>query len=356
VRLLLRIVAGIVVADAMIVAGLSLAASFAERRAHRAPRDVEQLWVVSTQTATLHGRRSSTRRLAAVLVAASVVIWGTTVSSPTARHMIAAALRPTPAEVEGGPGRAERAAAPTAATPSVDGAGSALDVPMQGATGGAPIPSPAASSPTTEPARTRPVQGPPKVFGTPSSATQIEVAWSDVSGEIGYRVERSRDADAGWVEVATTLAGVTSYVDEGLVPDTTYFYRVFATTTDGDSPPSDVVSATTAQTPTVPMSVVAVSGAPDQIDLSWADVADETGYAIERSADGLTGWVSIATTGQDVTTYSDTGLTPETAYYYRIVAVGAYGESVPSDVVTATTSAHPLSHTDDEVPAPDVSG
>jgi Fibronectin type III domain len=358
VPLLLRIVAGIVAVDAMIVAGLLLSAMFAKRRARRELRELERLWSVSAFAATVSSPRAGSRRVAVVVVVASIALWSATVTSPQARHMITSALRPTVDDVAGESGRADRTPSLSDGSPLTSQAGASFDLPMEGAGSfkGAQPPPTASGGRTAPDAPTRPVQGPPKVFGTPSSATVIEVAWSDVSGEIGYRVERSLDADVGWVEVATTLAGVTSYVDDGLVPGTTYFYRVFATAAEGDSPPSDVVSATTAETPAVPTTVVAVSGAPDQIDLSWADGADETGYRIERSADGLTGWSAIATTGQDVTTYSDSGLAPETAYYYRIVAVGAYGESAPSDVVTATTSAHPLSHDDDAAPAPDVSG
>jgi hypothetical protein len=354
VRLLLSIVAGIVVVDAMVVAGLSLSASFTARRARRELRDLEVLWSVTTPTAALRGRWSGSRRLAAVLVALTIAFWGAAATSQHARHMITSALRPTVDAIGVEPGRAERG--PSAAGSTSDQPVDVwLGAPIQEAPATTNAQPPSGSSAgTAAEQRTRPVKGPPTVLGTPSSATTIEVAWSDVSGETGYRVERSLDADAGWLEVATTLAGVTSYADDGLVPGTTYFYRVFATAAEGDSPPSDVVSATTAETPAVPATVVAVSGAPDQIDISWADGSDETGYRVERSADGVTGWSAIATTGQDVTTYSDTGLAPETTYYYRIVAVSAYGDGVPSEVVAATTSPHPLSHTDGEDAAPDV--
>jgi hypothetical protein len=71
----------------------------------------------------------------------------------------------------------------------------------------------------------------------------------------------------------------------------------------------------------------------------WTDIDGELGYRIERSADGLTGWVGIGTTGQDVTAFTDSGLTAATTYSYRVIAVGADGESPPSAVYTVATDA-----------------
>lgn len=57
-----------------------------------------------------------------------------------------------------------------------------------------------------------------------------------------------------------------------------------------------------------------------EIDLAWTDNSmDELGFAIERSLDNVT-FVQIATVAADVTSYSDTGLTPATLYYYRVRA------------------------------------
>ncbi len=76
------------------------------------------------------------------------------------------------------------------------------------------------------------------------SATSIELAWSDVDGELGYRIERSPDGTS-WTVIGTTGEGLTSYTDTGLASATTFYYRVVAVTSDGESPPSTVLSATT---------------------------------------------------------------------------------------------------------------
>ncbi len=53
--------------------------------------------------------------------------------------------------------------------------------------------------------------------------------------------------------------------------------------------------------------------------------------------DGTTGWTQVAATS--ATTFSDTGLTPSTAYYYRVIATNGGGDSAPSSVASATTQA-----------------
>lgn len=58
-----------------------------------------------------------------------------------------------------------------------------------------------------------------------------------------------------------------------------------------------------------------------QINLSWDDNStSETAFIIERSLDGVSGWTEIARVGADVSEYLDSGLDPETTYYYRVRA------------------------------------
>ncbi|MBI5043343.1 MAG: fibronectin type III domain-containing protein [Nitrospirae bacterium] len=71
----------------------------------------------------------------------------------------------------------------------------------------------------------------------------------------------------------------------------------------------------------------------------WTDNSTETGFRIERSGSSGGPYSEIATVGANVTTYSNTGLSSSTTYYYRVRAYNANGNSASSSVASATTSA-----------------
>lgn len=77
------------------------------------------------------------------------------------------------------------------------------------------------------------------------SAASINLTWTDNSAvEKGFKVERSTDA-VSYTQIAITAANITSYDDAGLAPFTTYYYRVRAFQTFGNSLYSSVSQATT---------------------------------------------------------------------------------------------------------------
>lgn len=87
-----------------------------------------------------------------------------------------------------------------------------------------------------------------------------------------------------------------------------------------------------------PSSLVATMISATQIDLAWTD--NSTGEAttrVERSPNGTSGWVEIDSVGPNVTSYSNTGLDPETTYYYRVRAAFGPDFSAYSNVASATT-------------------
>ncbi|MGB7804829.1 MAG: fibronectin type III domain-containing protein, partial [Actinomycetota bacterium] len=191
---------------------------------------------------------------------------------------------------------------------------------------------------TTDQAGVAPTGGPSMLTATPTSASTIELAWSNTAGESAYRVERSTDGGRGWTPVGTIGQNVTGFTDSSLSAATTYFYRVIAVRDGVDSVPSAVASATTILDPPATPPSLSVQAHSTEIALMWTDVATETGYRIERSDDGGTGWVTVGTSGQDVTSFTDAGLTPGTGYAYRVIAVNAGGESIPSTPAFTTTT------------------
>ncbi|CAN5796606.1 hypothetical protein BH23GEM5_BH23GEM5_08010 [soil metagenome] len=101
---------------------------------------------------------------------------------------------------------------------------------------------------------------------------------------------------------------------------------------------SFTVTAAPPALPAAPTGLTAtVSGA--QVTLNWADNAtNETRYEVYRSTtSGFTPGEAnrIATLGADVQTYTDTGLTAGTTYYYRVAACNSAG-CTPSGQASAT--------------------
>jgi len=195
---------------------------------------------------------------------------------------------------------------------------------------GAPSASPAADAGSDAGA-------PSAVTALPTSATAIRLEWAPVSGAASYDIERSTDSIA-WNAIVSMGGEQTQYTDVALSSGTTYYYRVVALVDGQDVSSSDVASATTTvDTSTAPV-LISATGSATFIELAWSDVDGELGYRVERSSDGTSGWTGIGTTGQDLTSFSDTGLASATVYYYRVVAVTSAGESPPSTVRSATTA------------------
>ena len=89
------------------------------------------------------------------------------------------------------------------------------------------------------------------------------------------------------------------------------------------------------------LSVGAVSTS--TVELSWTDTsADESGFQVERcEGSGCSDFAQVSTVGQDVVTFTDSGLSPATTYRYQVRAVNATGSSAPAGPVEATTQAEP---------------
>lgn len=106
---------------------------------------------------------------------------------------------------------------------------------------------------------------------------------------------------------------------------------------------SVLVAEGTEAAPDAPSDLVAVAFSDTRIDLSWTDNSDnETGFVLERSPDGSTGWAEVATPIANSVGTSNIGLTASTTYYYRIKATNGGGDSAYSNTANATTEAAPL--------------
>ena len=90
-----------------------------------------------------------------------------------------------------------------------------------------------------------PPAAPTGLTATAVSRSQIDLAWSDSSGnEAGFRIERSTNGTT-FAEIGTVGANVTAYQSTGLSANKTYYYRVRAYNAGGHSAYSNTAKAKT---------------------------------------------------------------------------------------------------------------
>lgn len=90
--------------------------------------------------------------------------------------------------------------------------------------------------------------------------------------------------------------------------------------------------------PAAPADLAAVAVSQTQINLTWADNADnETGFVIEKKSASDSIFTVIDTVAANSTGYSSTGLTANTMYTYRVMAYNTSNNSAYTNDASATT-------------------
>ena len=133
----------------------------------------------------------------------------------------------------------------------------------------------------------------------------------------------------------------------GLTNGTTYLFRVLAANTSGSGPWSTISAAYTPNktVPGAPTGVGVSNALSWSVDLSWTAPADNGGLAIDRyavhaSTDGGKTWsLSGHPRPTLATTWTWTGLTPNTTYVFQLFAHNSLGWSKPSTTSAAIKTA-----------------
>jgi Calcineurin-like phosphoesterase/Fibronectin type III domain len=186
--------------------------------------------------------------------------------------------------------------------------------------------------------------GPTLLSASAGGSSQINLTWTDnATNESGFQIQRCAGAGCtNFQEIAETAANINAYSNTGLAANTTYRYRVRAFNDSGDSSFTNVAEAKTASNsalPAAPSALTATAVSSTQINLTWTDNSNnEDGFKLYRSTDGVN-FSTTATLGPNVTSYSNTGRSASTTYYYRVKAINAQGNSAYSNIAGATTFA-----------------
>ena len=149
---------------------------------------------------------------------------------------------------------------------------------------------------------------------------QVSLTWNPSTGATTYNVLRATTDGGPYTTIVTGLT-TASYTDTGLT-NSIYYYVVQAVNSAGTSPNSNQVSATpTCSIPAAPTGLSATAGN-TQVSLVWTASSGAVSYKVKRGTTSGGSYTTIAT-GITATSYTDTGLTNGTTYYYVVSAVNS---------------------------------
>jgi DNA-binding beta-propeller fold protein YncE len=226
--------------------------------------------------------------------------------------------------------------------------------------GASDVSNPASATPRSDskPLTQYDISSPPtSLTVTAISPIQIDLAWNYPSDDggvsiSGYRIDVKSGTGNFVTLVQNTDSTIRTYSHPDRVTDTTYTYKVYAINAAGTSSASNEASATPTSTsgqtppeekPGPPRSLLATAISATQINLSWLEPSDDggtsiTGYKIEVK-EGTGDYTTLSSNAGKTTSYSHTGIKPNTNYQYQVYAINSIGTSTLSISASVTTPA-----------------
>lgn len=172
-----------------------------------------------------------------------------------------------------------------------------------------------------------PPTAPANLAVTPASGTELDVSWTATSAPVDHYTILRLTAPNTYTQIAQVPGNVTTYPDGGLTPGATYSYEVIAGNAGGDSPAAGPVSGTTPVAPAAPSNLVTSNVTSTSVTLTWQNNANNAvGYKVVRQLASNNAQL-VATLPASATTYTDTGLDPDSPYEYIVSAYNLAGPS-----------------------------
>ncbi|MEX0845793.1 MAG: cohesin domain-containing protein [Balneolaceae bacterium] len=175
----------------------------------------------------------------------------------------------------------------------------------------------------------------------PLSATSV--SWNSSTYATGYRVEVDTNSSFSTIFLDSTLAGDTYTL---LLPELdyniTYYWRVFASNSTGESLPSDFRSFTTitiSETPGIPILLEPehlFADADTALTFVWSNTAHADSFTIQLSTETSFASIVFEESLDDTTLYIH-GLNYLTEYHWKVQATNTSGAGEWSEVFSFTT-------------------
>jgi fibronectin type 3 domain-containing protein len=172
-----------------------------------------------------------------------------------------------------------------------------------------------------------------------ASTTSIVLNWNGVANASAYYIYRSLSFAGTYTQIAEIAAPGTTYTNTGLVSGSTYYYKIRARTASNGGYYSEYSAAVNAAVSTLPppATVTTTVNSGSSVTITWAAVPEASYYNVYR-ATSLNGEYVSCGASVSGTSWTNTGLTGGTAYYYKVSAYNSGGyQSAKSQAAQAIT-------------------
>jgi len=182
--------------------------------------------------------------------------------------------------------------------------------------------------------------------GTPAATmttgSQVKVDWTAANpAPSSYNIGRSTNSASGYTSVGTVTGSTLTFTDTaaGLTIGTTYYYQITAVGATCSTTSAAGSIALACQTPAAPATVTATNnGGNGQVTITWGATTGATAYTVSRGTTTGGPYTAIpAATNITTATYTDTGLTNATTYYYVVSASNSNHQCVSAQSSQAST-------------------
>lgn len=175
---------------------------------------------------------------------------------------------------------------------------------------------------------------PSAAYASIVASSSVRLDWTDLSdNELGFRIERLTGTGI-FTEIGVVAADITTYTDTTVAVGHTYIYRIRAYNGMGNSAYANEVTIDAWDT-LAPASLAVVPASSTRLDLTWSYAGTESYNTIIERKKGTDGaWAPIYTTALGTVKYSDTGLSLNTRYFYRVrksLGTGSSGIPYPNN-------------------------